>query len=60
MDRGRVAEFGEPLELFDREGMGERSLFRALCEEAHLSRSEIVRIRSGAEFVSGEHELAGL
>ncbi|KAH8110164.1 multidrug resistance-associated ABC transporter [Phellopilus nigrolimitatus] len=43
MDGGAVAEFDTPLGLFDRED----SIFRSLCEEAGLSRADIVRIRGG-------------
>ena len=42
MDAGRVAEFDTPLNLYDKEG----SIFRSLCNEANLSRQDIVRIRS--------------
>ncbi|KAJ2926067.1 hypothetical protein H1R20_g11028, partial [Candolleomyces eurysporus] len=41
MDGGSVAEFDTVLNLFDRED----SIFRALCNEANLSRSDILRIR---------------
>jgi ATP-binding cassette subfamily C (CFTR/MRP) protein 1 len=41
MDAGRVAEFDTPLNLFDRAG----SIFRSLCDEANLSRQDIMRIR---------------
>ncbi|KAH8103346.1 multidrug resistance-associated ABC transporter [Cristinia sonorae] len=44
MDNGEVAEFDTPLNLFDKED----SIFRSLCDEAGLSRQDIVRIRSGA------------
>ncbi|KAH8103325.1 P-loop containing nucleoside triphosphate hydrolase protein [Cristinia sonorae] len=44
MDDGKVAEFDTPLNLFDKEG----SIFRSLCDEANLSREDIVRIRTGA------------
>jgi len=43
MDGGRVAEYDTPLALFDRE----ESIFRSLCNEAQLSRQDIVRIRAG-------------
>lgn len=43
MDAGKVAEFDTPLELFDKEG----SIFRSLCNEANLSRADIVKIRAG-------------
>lgn len=42
MDGGRVAEFDTPLNLFD----NENSIFRSLCDEAGLTRQDIVRIRS--------------
>jgi len=42
MDNGKVAEFDTPLALFDRAD----SIFRSLCNEAGLSRADIVRIRS--------------
>lgn len=42
MDAGRVAEFDSPLNLFDTEG----SIFRSLCEEAGITRQDIVRIRA--------------
>lgn len=44
MDTGSIAEFDAPLTLFDREG----SIFRSLCDEASLTRQDIVRIREGA------------
>lgn len=44
MDAGSVAEFDAPLTLFDREN----SVFRSLCNEASLTRQDIVRIRDGA------------
>ncbi|KAG8854719.1 hypothetical protein FRB96_007404 [Tulasnella sp. 330] len=45
MDDGRVAEFDEPLVLFDRgKGVG-GSIFRSLCDEAGLSREELIRIK---------------
>jgi ATP-binding cassette subfamily C (CFTR/MRP) protein 1 len=43
MDAGLVAEFDSPLDLFDREG----SIFRSLCDEAGLSRADILRMRAG-------------
>ncbi|KAH8110166.1 multidrug resistance-associated ABC transporter [Phellopilus nigrolimitatus] len=43
MDEGTVAEFDTPLGLFDKED----SVFRSLCDEASLSRADIVRIRGG-------------
>ncbi|KLO13407.1 multidrug resistance-associated ABC transporter [Schizopora paradoxa] len=45
MDAGRVAEFDTPLNLFD----DENSIFRSLCDEAKLTRDDIVRIRAGNE-----------
>lgn len=45
MDAGNVAEFDAPLSLFDREG----SLFRSLCNEAGLTKADILRIRSGED-----------
>jgi ATP-binding cassette, subfamily C (CFTR/MRP), member 1 len=42
MDAGKVAEFDTVLTLFDKEG----SIFRSLCEQANLSRADILRIRS--------------
>lgn len=42
MDEGRVAEFDTVLNLFDRED----SIFRSLCDEARLTRADIIRIRS--------------
>ena len=43
MDAGRVAEFDTPLGLYDKQD----SIFRSLCDEAHLTREDIVRIRTG-------------
>ena len=45
MDAGRVAEFDTPLNLFDKED----STFRSLCNEANLSRQDIVKIRTSVE-----------
>ncbi|KAI1798261.1 multidrug resistance-associated ABC transporter [Ganoderma leucocontextum] len=42
MDAGKVAEFDTPLNLFDKED----SVFRLLCNEANLSRQDILKIRS--------------
>ena len=42
MDAGRVAEFDTPLNLFDKED----SIFRSLCNQAGLSRQDILRIRA--------------
>jgi len=44
MDAGQVAEFDTPLRLFDQED----SIFRSLCNEAGISRPDILRIRAGA------------
>lgn len=41
MDDGHVAEFDTVLNLFDKED----SIFRSLCDEAGLSRQDILRIR---------------
>jgi ATP-binding cassette, subfamily C (CFTR/MRP), member 1 len=46
MDSGRVAEFDTVLTLFDRMG----SIFRSLCDEAGLSRQDILRIRADGAF----------
>jgi ATP-binding cassette, subfamily C (CFTR/MRP), member 1 len=43
MDAGKVAEYDTPLNLFDNES----SIFRSLCDEAKLSRDDIIRIRAG-------------
>jgi len=43
LDKGQVAEFDTPLNLYDQGG----SIFHSLCSEASLSRSDIVRIREG-------------
>ncbi|KIY65429.1 multidrug resistance-associated ABC transporter [Cylindrobasidium torrendii FP15055 ss-10] len=45
MDGGRVAEFDTVLNLFDTED----SIFRSLCNEADLSRADILRIRQDAK-----------
>ncbi|KAF8882129.1 P-loop containing nucleoside triphosphate hydrolase protein [Infundibulicybe gibba] len=42
MDAGKIAEFDTVLNLFDRED----SIFRSLCNEANLQRSDILRIRA--------------
>jgi ATP-binding cassette, subfamily C (CFTR/MRP), member 1 len=47
MDAGRVAEFDTPLNLFDRSD----SIFRSLCDEANLSRQDIVKIRGNVSKV---------
>lgn len=41
MDAGQVAEFDTVLNLFD----SQSSIFRSLCDEANLSRVDILRIR---------------
>jgi ATP-binding cassette subfamily C (CFTR/MRP) protein 1 len=52
MDAGQVAEFDTVLNLFDRED----SIFRSLCNEANLSRSDILRIRAQNEaIVAGDN-----
>ncbi|KZP09468.1 multidrug resistance-associated ABC transporter [Athelia psychrophila] len=45
MDRGEVAEFDTVLNLFD----NQHSIFRSLCDEAGLSRQDILRIRQESE-----------
>ncbi|PPQ74022.1 hypothetical protein CVT26_006961 [Gymnopilus dilepis] len=45
MDQGKVAEFDTVLNLFD----NETSIFRSLCDEANLSRADILRIRAEHE-----------
>ena len=52
MDAGRVAEYDTPLHLFDRED----SIFRSLCNEAGLSRQDIVRIRASAQIPNNDAE----
>ncbi|KAJ7054729.1 multidrug resistance-associated ABC transporter [Mycena amicta] len=42
MDQGEVAEFDTVLNLFDKQD----SIFRSLCDEANLSRADILRIRA--------------
>lgn len=42
MDDGRVAEFDTVLNLFDKTD----SLFRSLCDEAGLGRSNILKLRA--------------
>ncbi|KAL0958936.1 hypothetical protein HGRIS_014252 [Hohenbuehelia grisea] len=44
MDNGQVAEFDTVLNLFDKDD----SIFRSLCNEASLSRHDILRIRADA------------
>ena len=46
MDAGKLAEYDKPLTLFDKED----SIFRSLCNEAGISRADIIRIRSGDDF----------
>ncbi|TFK67199.1 P-loop containing nucleoside triphosphate hydrolase protein, partial [Pluteus cervinus] len=41
MDKGQVAEYDSVLNLFDNED----SIFRSLCNEASLTRADILRIR---------------
>jgi hypothetical protein len=41
MDSGSIAEFDTVLNLFDKED----SIFRSLCNEANLQRSDILKIR---------------
>jgi hypothetical protein len=50
MDKGRVVEYDTVLELFDRR----YSIFRSLCNEAGLSREDIVRIRAERAFKGRE------
>ncbi|KAJ2926057.1 hypothetical protein H1R20_g11027, partial [Candolleomyces eurysporus] len=50
MDGGSVAEFDTVLNLFDRED----SIFRALCNEANLSRSDILRIREDQQIPAAD------
>jgi len=47
MDSGKVAEFDTVLALFDRQG----SIFRSLCNEASLSRQDILDIRDERAFL---------
>ena len=42
MDAGEIAEFDTVLNLFD----NETSIFRSLCNEANLQRTDILRIRA--------------
>lgn len=42
MDAGEIAEFDTVLNLYD----NETSIFRSLCNEANLQRSDILRIRA--------------
>jgi ABC-type multidrug transport system fused ATPase/permease subunit len=41
LDAGRLVEHGSPLDLFDARGV-----FWSLCDEASVSREDIVRIRA--------------
>ncbi|KZW02973.1 cadmium ion transporter [Exidia glandulosa HHB12029] len=43
MNEGVVAEYDTPLTLYDREG-----IFRSMCDQASLSREDIIRIRTAA------------
>ena len=45
MDGGKIAEFDTVLALFDKED----SIFRSLCNEAGLSRQDILRIRQESQ-----------
>ena len=56
MDAGQVAEFDTPLNLFDKED----SIFRSLCDEAGLTRQDIVRIRSSVNNSKVVTDTAGL
>ncbi|TDL20293.1 multidrug resistance-associated ABC transporter [Rickenella mellea] len=49
MDSGEVAEFDTPLNLFDKE----ESIFRSLCDEAGLSRPDILRIQAAVNKAKG-------
>jgi ATP-binding cassette subfamily C (CFTR/MRP) protein 1 len=42
LDQGKLAEFDSPLNLYDRED----SMFRSMCEAAHLDRETILKIRN--------------
>ena len=42
MDDGEIAEFDTVLNLFDREG----SIFRSLCDEASLKRTDLLRLQA--------------
>ncbi|GAA5846361.1 hypothetical protein JCM9279_001345 [Rhodotorula babjevae] len=44
MDAGEIADFAEPLQLYDREG----SIFRSLCDQSAISRDDIVRAAARA------------
>ncbi len=45
MDKGEVADFDTPLNLYDKGA--ELSIFRSLCEGSHISRAEIERAQIG-------------
>ncbi|KAH9919495.1 multidrug resistance-associated ABC transporter [Epithele typhae] len=45
MDAGKVVEYDSPLALFDRPD----SVFRSLCNEANLSRQDVLRIRASVQ-----------
>ena len=42
MDDGKVAEFDTVLNLFDKTD----SIFRSLCDEANLDRTDIIRLQA--------------
>lgn len=48
MNNGRVAEFDTVLNLYD----NPESIFRALCDEANLSRFDILKIREDSNIQS--------
>ncbi|KDQ52618.1 hypothetical protein JAAARDRAFT_40221 [Jaapia argillacea MUCL 33604] len=50
MDGGRMAEFDSPLKLFD----DPTSIFRGLCDEAGLSKEDIIKIREGMQPPNGQ------
>ncbi|KAG6856152.1 hypothetical protein H0H87_007058 [Tephrocybe sp. NHM501043] len=53
MDAGEVAEFDTVLNLYD----NEQSIFRSLCNEANLQRTDILRIRANhSDIVAGVSE----
>ncbi|KAE8214065.1 hypothetical protein CF327_g2493 [Tilletia walkeri] len=45
MDKGEVAEFDAPLDLFDRSD----SIFRSMCNAAKITREDILTIRAAAD-----------
>ncbi|KAF8160432.1 hypothetical protein K438DRAFT_1985689 [Mycena galopus ATCC 62051] len=53
MDKGEVAEFDTVLNLYDKED----SIFRSLCNEANLQRTDILRIRAENAVVDTNHRL---